>query len=115
MEVTAPGRILTQAARRASTTARAIRRASAGLEHVTRTTNLSVKRSSQSVHSSVGFSLRGLDLASATSKPRRLKPTLQAEAYATPLLFLAVRVSLCWKLALQATMLRRKRNYFFSR
>jgi hypothetical protein len=41
--------MLTQAARRAFTTARAMRRASIELEHVTRTNNLSVKTSSSPV------------------------------------------------------------------
>jgi hypothetical protein len=49
MEVTAPGRMFTQAARRASTTARAMRFASAALVHVTNTKYLSVKDSSSPV------------------------------------------------------------------
>jgi hypothetical protein len=46
MEMTEPGRIFTQAARRCWTTARAMRFASAELAQVTRTRNLSVKESS---------------------------------------------------------------------
>jgi hypothetical protein len=46
MEVTAPGSMFTQAAKRDSTTARAMRLASAALAHVTRTKHLSVKESS---------------------------------------------------------------------
>src|SRR5216683_1238566 len=49
MEVTAPGRMFTQAARRSATTARAMRLASAALAHVTRTKHLSVKTSSRPV------------------------------------------------------------------
>ena len=49
MDSRAPGSMFTHAASLASTTARAIRRASAAVEHVTRTTNLSVKISSKPV------------------------------------------------------------------
>src|SRR5450759_5322223 len=49
MEVTAPGRMFTQAARRAWTMARAMRLASAALAHVTRTIHLSVKKTSRPV------------------------------------------------------------------
>jgi hypothetical protein len=45
MEVTAPGRMFTQAARRDSTTPRAMRLASAALAHVTTTKHLLVKES----------------------------------------------------------------------
>src|SRR5712691_4729135 len=49
MDWTAPGMMFTQAASLACTMACAIRRASAAVEHVTRTTNLSVKSSSKPV------------------------------------------------------------------
>src|ERR1700722_8034113 len=60
MEVTAPGRMFTHAARRSWTTSRAIRFASMSLPHVTRTRYLSVKESSRPVTLSLPRHFQGI-------------------------------------------------------